>query len=70
MFNITFDIESKYLTDCARIRNITRTTLVRRLMTIIDQDQLVGAILDDDAARTQQRYQHRFHMRGPSDAVF
>ena len=54
-------VDSEYLTACARIRNITLTTLVRELVQAIDQDQLVGAVLDDDGKRIRERYRHRYH---------
>jgi hypothetical protein len=38
---------SDYLTTCARIRGIAPAALVRRLIRIIGNDQLVASILDD-----------------------
>lgn len=39
----------EYLASCARIRDVTLTALVTRLIEVIAQDQLVLSILDDDS---------------------
>jgi hypothetical protein len=63
--HIGVEIDSDYLLACARIRNITMTTLVRRLMQVIDRDQLVLAVLDDeDNYHERERYQHQFRIEG------
>ncbi len=36
-----------YFTCCARIRNMNRTTLLRRMLEVIAKDMLVAGILDD-----------------------
>ena len=41
----------RYLITCARIRNITVTSLINRLVDRIGTDQLVQAVLDDDGQR-------------------
>lgn len=38
-----------YLASCARIRDITLTALITKLIETIAQDQLVLSILDDDS---------------------
>ena len=53
-------VRSDYLVACARIRNITVSALVRKLIQTIDRDQLVLAILDDDSQHQRGRYEHRF----------
>ena len=58
------DEEAEYFTRCARIRNLNRTSLLRRLLVIIAQDKMVGSILDDDTElRLRFKGEHRF--RGP-----
>lgn len=51
-FNISLSLsdESKrYIDACARIRCISRTRLVERLLKLIADDQMVLGILDDDS---------------------
>lgn len=38
-----------YIDRCARIRKISRTRLLQRLMGVICADQLVLSVLDDDS---------------------
>ena len=39
--------DENYLSACARIRHISRTELVRRVVERSIKDHMVGAILDD-----------------------
>jgi hypothetical protein len=39
--------DDNYLSSCARIRHISRTELLRRVVLVSIQDQIVRAILDD-----------------------
>lgn len=50
--------EGEYLNACARIRNISLSALVRRLVRAAANDQMVSAILDDGGARTRRRGEH------------
>jgi hypothetical protein len=50
-----------YFHRCARIRNISTSELMRRVIGTIERDQLVLAILDDDSSpEERERYQHRY----------
>ena len=42
------DTTLEYFTVCARIRNLHRPALLRRLLTVIANDALVSGILDDE----------------------
>ncbi len=56
------DADADYFTKCARIRDLSRASLLRRMLHTIAQDQLVGSILDDgDAPRKRRNGEHRFH---------
>lgn len=39
----------EYFESCARIRDITKTSLLNRLIDVIGRDQLVLGVLDDDS---------------------
>ena len=52
--------QSEYLSACARIRDITVSALMRRLVDTICRDQLVLSILDDDSMQTKQKFEHRW----------
>jgi hypothetical protein len=54
--------EGQYLVKCARIRDVTVTHLIKRVLTTVAQDQLVAAVLDDDGRRVSRhdRYLHHF----------
>ena len=59
---VKVDLESdggRYLVSCARIRNIGMPVLLRRLVDVIAQDQMVLSILDDDSKRTQRSKSER-----------
>jgi hypothetical protein len=60
--SIRFDSkDGRYLLACARIRGVSIATLVSRLMSVISQDQLVLAILDDESQPAMlKRGEHRF----------
>ena len=52
---------SEYLDKCARIRNISKTALLRRLLEAITRDELVPSILDDEGDIKRRRAgEHRF----------
>lgn len=38
-----------YFEACARVRNISKTRLMNRLINVIGRDQLVLSVLDDDS---------------------
>lgn len=52
----------QYMIACARIRDLTLPSLIKRLVTVIARDQLVLAVLDDDGEQrlNRERYEHRF----------
>ncbi len=51
-----FPVEQEdYFDTCARLRDISKTTLVRRLLKVIAEDQLVLSILDDDSKRGSKK---------------
>lgn len=50
-----------YFEACARVRNISKTRLMNRLVNVIGRDQLVLSILDDDSKPTQkQKHEHGY----------
>ncbi len=53
-----------YLRSCARIRRISVSSLLRRLMHHIADDQMVASILDDEDSFTRRKSEH--HYRGPA----
>ena len=52
--------EGRYLVSCARIRDVTVTHLVKKVIDLVVQDQLVEAVLDDNGRRAGDKYVHRF----------
>lgn len=63
---ISLDItgsDLEYLEACARIRDITARSLVRRLLTVIARDQMVACILDDEAIRKRMKGERRYRGR-------
>jgi hypothetical protein len=55
------DEAGRYFLACARIRNIKPISLFRRLLAVINRDQLVGSILDDaDELRVRHKGEHRY----------
>jgi hypothetical protein len=62
--NIVIDTETPdgmYFDSCARIRNISLSSLVRRLLDMIAEDQMVASILDDgDAILQRRRSEHSY----------
>lgn len=61
---ITIDEETefgRYYLACARIRDISMSALVKRLIEAIAEDQLVTAILDDDSSKQRRRGEHRYY---------
>jgi hypothetical protein len=69
LMKIDFDVNEnteagRYLTACARIRDITVRSLTRRLVDAIADDQLVSAVLDDgDTIQKRKQGEHKF--KGP-----
>jgi len=55
------DDELRYLQSCARIRHISTTRLVRRLMQTIARDQLVLSVLDDGSQPDPPAPDCRYH---------
>jgi hypothetical protein len=58
-----------YLDACARIRNMSKTALLGRLIEIIGRDQLVLSILDDDSKPDRQKGAHRYKPKGAEDGM-
>lgn len=57
---IDLETESgRYLLACCRIRHISLTNLINRLIKKIAEDQLVLAVLDDDSRPVHDRYFYR-----------
>jgi len=55
----------RYMLACARIRDITPTCLMHRLVATILEDQLVAGVLDDnDNIRRHNKGEH--HYKGPA----
>ena len=61
------DATANYLDKCARIRNISRTCLINRLLDVVAEDQMVGGILDDSDTILQRRPGERY-FKGPEAA--
>lgn len=56
----------RYLNDCARIRDVSITHLIRILIEKIAEDRLTEAVLDDDSqphARTKHTHRYRRHRK-------
>ena len=67
------DEDRAYLDSCSRIRDISLSALLRRLITTITTDHMVGAILDDSDQPRQVRkggeygpYGKRTNRKGPA----
>jgi len=58
------DATADYLDRCARIRNISRASLLRRVFDTIAEDQLAGSILDDADTLKERRPGERY-FKGP-----
>lgn len=57
--NANVDVE--YINRCARIRGVSVTSLLSRLLAVIAKDQLVGGILDDfDNMKQRRPGEHKF----------
>ena len=65
--DLTVDPESEeghYLLACARIRNVSPATLLRRIFRATLKDQLVRTVLDDEEelrkldGKTERKYSH------------
>lgn len=55
------DEERRYFEACARIRDIHPRSLIRRVLRVIAEDQLVAGILDDeDDLRRRHPSEHRY----------
>ena len=64
-FNLT-EAEMAYLSQCAKVRGISTTRLLERLVRLIARDQLVLSILDDGERPAPKRLpgeptRSRFH---------
>lgn len=53
-----------YFESCARVRNISKTRLLNRLVNVIGRDQLVLSVLDDDS-KPQPKEKGEHGYRGP-----
>ncbi len=58
------DETADYLDKCARIRNISRTCLINRLLNVVAEDQLIGSIFDDADTLKERRKGERY-FKGP-----
>ena len=56
----TDEPHGEYLVRSARIRNLSVSRLVHKLIVQIGQDQLVRAVLDDDGQVHHDKYGHPF----------
>jgi hypothetical protein len=55
------DEELAYIDSCARIRDITVSALINRIVRTTARDQLVAGLLDDaDEMRKRARGEHRY----------
>jgi hypothetical protein len=64
--SIDVDEEStagRYLLACARIRDISPRSLLKRVVDAISTDQLIPSVLDDDGRKTRRKGEHRFSHR-------
>lgn len=53
-----------YFEACARVRNISKTRLLNRLVNVIGRDQLVLSILDDDSKPSpKEKFEHGYRER-------
>lgn len=52
-----------YFESCARIRDITTTRLLGRLVEVIAADQLVLSVLDDGDRYRRRKGEHHFRPR-------
>lgn len=52
-------LQGQYLIRCARLRDVSMSHLINRLIDRIGQDQLVEAVLDD-AGEDRSKHAHRF----------
>lgn len=51
----------RYILTCARIRDISVKSLMRRMFVAISQDQLVASVLDDaDCMKSRNKGEHRY----------
>ena len=58
------DETADYLDRCARIRNISRASLLRRVFDTIAEDHLMAGILDDADTLKERRPGERY-FKGP-----
>ena len=54
-----------YFEACGRIRGISYTSIIRRVLAAVVEDQLVASILDDDGKPAERRR----HEHGPRKAA-
>ena len=55
------DEHAPYFDACARLRDISKTALLTRLIDVIGRDQLVLSILDDDSKpQHRKKGAHRY----------
>lgn len=50
----------QYFSRCARIKNITLSALLRRLIVAISEEQMISAVLDDEASRLRHKSEHPY----------
>lgn len=66
MYDVSEDAE-QYLETSARLRGISRTKLVNRILDVVLKDKLIQATLDDDTTAVPPREKHA---KPPKDKVF
>lgn len=54
------DEEWEYFKVCARIRDVSISSLFKRLFTVISDDKLIESILDDDGKRKRYKSEPKF----------
>jgi hypothetical protein len=59
------EVDTEYFEACARIRNITATSLLRRIINAIARDQMVASVLDDDDLKARLKGEHRYRKARP-----
>lgn len=52
------DAERRYLESCARVRGLSTVELLRRIVRVVLDDQMILSVLDDDAARVHDAYRY------------
>lgn len=59
------EADTEYFEACARIRNITATSLLRRIINSVARDQMVASVLDEDDLTARLKGEHRHRKARP-----